>query len=173
MANGNSKHKHRSRYIISLYYSTTLYFFQVMRNSWDYPRYNTSHNKRESCTFVNPYRIVFYQYLELLSKFLLRFFLFFQYQWRVVQKVLINISVKSYSLQWRHNGCHSVSNRQPHECSLNRLLRRRSKKISKLRVTDLCVWNSPVTGEFPAQTASNAENISIWWRHHVIRIHIF
>ena len=26
--------------------------------------------------------------------------------------------------------------------------------------------NSPVTGEFPAQRASNAENASIWWRHH-------
>ena len=25
---------------------------------------------------------------------------------------------------------------------------------------------SPVTGEFPAQMASNAENVSIWWRHH-------
>ena len=24
-----------------------------------------------------------------------------------------------------------------------------------------------VTGEFPAQKASNAENISIWWRHHI------
>ena len=24
-----------------------------------------------------------------------------------------------------------------------------------------------VTGEFPAQMASNAENVSIWWRHHV------
>ena len=29
------------------------------------------------------------------------------------------------------------------------------------------VWgNSPGTGEFPAQMASNAENVSIWWRHH-------
>ena len=37
---------------------------------------------------------------------------------------------------------------------------------SKLRVTGLCVGNSPVTGEFPAQMATNAENISIWWRHH-------
>ena len=26
---------------------------------------------------------------------------------------------------------------------------------------------SPVTGEFPAKMASNAENVSIWWRHHV------
>ena len=43
---------------------------------------------------------------------------------------------------------------------------RRSQKTSKLRVTDLCVGNSPVTGEFSAQRASNAENASIWWRHH-------
>ena len=41
-----------------------------------------------------------------------------------------------------------------------------SKKISKLPVTGLCVGNSPVTDEFPAQSASNAENASIWWRHH-------
>ena len=26
--------------------------------------------------------------------------------------------------------------------------------------------NSPVTGEFPTQRASDAENASIWWRHH-------
>ena len=34
------------------------------------------------------------------------------------------------------------------------------------RVTGLCEGNLPVTGEFPAQKASNAENVSIWWRHH-------
>ena len=28
------------------------------------------------------------------------------------------------------------------------------------------VGNSPEAGEFPAQMASNAENVSIWWRHH-------
>ena len=52
---------------------------------------------------------------------------------------------------------------------LNRLFRRRSKKISKLRVTGLCEGNSLVTGEFPAQRASDAENGSIQWRHHVQR----
>ena len=41
-------------------------------------------------------------------------------------------------------------------CLLNGLFRRRSKKTSKLRVTGLCAGNSPGTGEFPAQTASNA-----------------
>ena len=41
-----------------------------------------------------------------------------------------------------------------------------AKKTSKLRVTGLCAGNSPGTGEFPAQMASYAENVSIWWRHH-------
>ena len=45
------------------------------------------------------------------------------------------------SLLWHHNGI---------------------KKTSKLRVTGLCAGNSPVTGEFPAQMASNTENVSIW-----------
>ena len=35
-------------------------------------------------------------------------------------------------------------------------------------VTGLCAGNLPVTGEFPAQMASNAENVSIEWRHHVM-----
>ena len=73
------------------------------------------------------------------------------------------------SLHWRHNGHDSVSNHQPDDCLLNCLFRRTSKIISKLRVTGLCVGNSPETGEFPAQMASNAENVPIWWRHHVYR----
>ena len=56
---------------------------------------------------------------------------------------------------------------QPDKSLLNRPCRRRSKKTSKLCVTGLCARNSQVTGEFPAQMASNAENVSIWWRHHV------
>ena len=69
-------------------------------------------------------------------------------------------------LRWRHNGRDSVSNHQPHCCSLNRVFIRRSKKTSKLRVTGLYAGNSPGPGEFPVQMASNAENVSIWWRHH-------
>ena len=42
------------------------------------------------------------------------------------------------------------------------------KENNKLRVTGLCEGNAPVTGEFPAQRASNAENVSIGWRHHAI-----
>ena len=75
------------------------------------------------------------------------------------------------TLQWRHNGHDSVSNHQPHDCFLNRLFRRRSKKTSKLRVTGHCAGNSPGTDEFPAKMASNAENVSIWWRHHEREVH--
>ena len=35
------------------------------------------------------------------------------------------------------------------------------KKTSKLRVIGLCAGISPVNGEFPAQKASNTENVSI------------
>ena len=50
---------------------------------------------------------------------------------------------RGVSLQWRHKDHDSVSNHQPHGSLLNRLFRRRSKKTSKLRVTGLCVGNSP------------------------------
>ena len=76
-----------------------------------------------------------------------------------------------FALRWRHNDHAGVSNHQPHGCLLNRLFRRNSKKTSKLRVTGLCAGNSPGTGEFPAQMASYAENVSIWWRHHGLSIH--
>ena len=72
------------------------------------------------------------------------------------------------SLQWRHSERDGVSNHQPQDCLLNCLFSRRSKKTSTFRVTGLCEGNSPVTGEFPAQRTSNAGNVSIWWRHHVV-----
>ena len=72
------------------------------------------------------------------------------------------------SLQWRHNERDGVSNHRHLDCLFNCVFRRRSKKTSKLRVT------GPLWGEFtgdwwiPVQGASNAENVSIWWRHHVV-----
>ena len=83
---------------------------------------------------------------------------------------LMHTVCASMSLQWRHNERDGVSNHQPHDCLLNRLFRHRSQKTSKLRVTGFCEGNSPVTGEFPAQRASNAEKVSIWWRHHVLAV---
>ena len=85
--------------------------------------------------------------------------------------VLFSLSLKwaKASLQWRHNGRDGISHHQLHDCLLNGLFRRISKKTSKLRVTGLCAGNSPVTGEFPAQKFSYAENASSWWRHHELR----
>ena len=70
------------------------------------------------------------------------------------------------TLQWRHNECDGMSNHKSPDCLLERLFRCKSKKTSKLPVTGLCEGYSPVTGEFSAQRASNAEKFSIWWRHH-------
>ena len=63
------------------------------------------------------------------------------YYWSCVSKA--NFIIKKYRCvfgmsaekQWRHNERDGVSNYQPHHCLLNRLIRRRSKKTSKLRLT--------------------------------------
>ena len=82
------------------------------------------------------------------------------------------------SLQWHHNERDSVSNQQPHDCLLNGLFRRRSKKASKPGVTGLCVGNSPVTGESPHKGTVTRKmfpfddvimfksqwNINLWYR---------
>ena len=83
---------------------------------------------------------------------------FSQCQWRNTEEYgrVGHTNPQNNSLLWRHNGQDSVSNHQPRHCLLSRLFGHRSnKKKSKLRVTGLCA------GEFPAQMASNAENISI------------
>ena len=72
------------------------------------------------------------------------------------------MSPSKLALQWRHNEGDGVSNHQPYDC----LFKAQIEETSKLRATGLCVGNYPVTDEFPAQRASNAENDSIWWRHH-------
>ena len=70
-----------------------------------------------------------------------------------------------FALLWRHNGRDGVSNHQPHDCLLSILFRHRSENVKAPRHWPLC---GELTGErwIPAQMASNAENVSIWWRHH-------
>ena len=60
--------------------------------------------------------------------------------------VFDTVPKKAFTLQWHHNWRDSVSNHQPHDCLLNRLFRRRSKKTSKPGVTGLCAGNSSGTG---------------------------
>ena len=71
-------------------------------------------------------------------------------------------------LQWRYNEGDGVSSHRCLGYLLNRLFRRGSKKGLNFRH---CEKNPPVTGGFPSQRASNAENVSILWRHHVNHIY--
>ena len=68
-----------------------------------------------------------------------------------------------WSLQWRHNERHGVSNHRHLACFFHLLFRQPSKKTSKLRVIGLCEGNPAVT--------SNAKNVSICWPHHVNYCH--
>ena len=73
-------------------------------------------------------------------------------------------STMTLILQWRHNDHFGVLNHRLLDCLLNRLFRRRSRKTSKF--LDAGLWGvPPVTGGFPLQRASYAENVFIWWRH--------
>ena len=122
-----------------------------------------------SLLFYNAKNNAYWSMLNLwfVMNYILRIILWCSFQNRCWHQSPHGGASVTYSLRWRHNGHDSVPNHQPHDCLLNCLFRRRSKKASKLRVTGLCAGNSPETGEFPAQMASYAEHVSIWWRHHV------
>ena len=74
--------------------------------------------------------------------------------------------VPAITSQWRHNEGGGISTHQPHDCLLNRLFRRRSKKhrssASLAFVWGIQRWpvNSPQKGPV------TRKNVSIWWRHH-------
>ena len=74
------------------------------------------------------------------------------------------------TLQWSHNerdGVLSLAFRwfaQPFDQA-------QIKENIKVRRHRLWWGNSPVTGEFPAQRASDADNVSISWRHHSLQIY--
>ena len=78
-------------------------------------------------------------------------------------------------LQWRHNGLGSVSNHQPHDCLLNRLFRRRSKKTTKIRVTGLCAGNSPIPVNSPHKGPVTRkmfpfDDVIMWWNQDAVAI---
>ena len=74
-----------------------------------------------------------------------------------------NIGVTSQLALWR---LQSPASR----LMLHRLFRCTPKKTPRLCVTGLCEGKPPVNGGFPSQSASYAENVSIWWRHHVLAL---
>ena len=74
----------------------------------------------------------------------------------------LSVGFFSDALQWRHNDHDGVSNRQPRGCLTVYSDADKRKHQSSASLAG--------TGEFPAQRASYAENVSIWWRHHELQI---
>ena len=88
--------------------------------------------------------------------------------------------MRTLSLQRRHNGRNGISNHWCVHCLLSCLFRRRSKKISKLRVTGLCEGNSQVTGKNSSHKGPETQKMfpkiddvimSAWWQHWQIASH--
>ena len=69
--------------------------------------------------------------------------------------------------QWRHNERDGVSIYRRLGCLIKRLFRRRWNETSLLRIIGLSFGYIPAIGEFPAQRASNVENVSISRGHHM------
>ena len=69
---------------------------------------------------------------------------------------------KAATLQWRHNERDSVSNHQPHQCLL--IVYSSADHRKHQSSASLAFVRGPVNS--PHKFASNAENVSIWWRHH-------
>ena len=75
-------------------------------------------------------------------------------------------AVITFCTERHYNKWDGVSNHRRLDGLLNRWFNSRSRKTSKLRITGLCEGNPPVSDGFPSQRVSNAENVSIRWRHH-------
>ena len=82
-----------------------------------------------------------------------------------------NIHVQHTPLPWHHNERDGVWNHQPHDVYSGVYSGTDQRNIKASRH-----W--PLWGEFtcdrgsPRTRASNAENVSIWWRHHAIKYHM-
>ena len=68
-----------------------------------------------------------------------------------------------YFLNLSRELCSAFASKQ---CYLQNQLNKHDGDITTPFLQADCPVNRPGTGEFPAQMASNAENVSIWWRHH-------
>ena len=73
-----------------------------------------------------------------------------------ITKLITQRMGRSYSYILLITNAKFCMNCKAYDCLLNRLFRRGSTKTPKLRVIGLC--------------EENAENVSIWWRHHVLYI---
>ena len=71
--------------------------------------------------------------------------------------------MESNALHWRHNECPGASNHRHFHCLFNHLFRRAHQVKHQS-----CALLAFMRGIHRWQRASNAENVSIWWRHHLL-----
>ena len=71
------------------------------------------------------------------------------------------------TLQWRHNEREGVPNHCVWIVCSTVCSGAYQRKYQSSASLSLCEWNPAVTGGFPTQRASNAENVFIRWRRHV------
>ena len=94
--------------------------------------------------------------------------------WWPVVKIDIHSVLKKNPWKWRVVtmtafvvSCVVSDDSSRYSVTAKTLFKCRSKKTPEPRATGLCEGNSSVTGEFLSRRTSNAENVSIGWRHHV------
>ena len=103
-----------------------------------------------------------------LSELMFTYNQFNLYLWIWLESKYTNFHPREWiwTLLWHHNELAGVSNHQPRDCLFNVYSRAdQTKNIKAPRHWPFC-GEFTGTGEFPAQRASNAANVSIWWRHH-------
>ena len=101
------------------------------------------------------------------------------YTGKLIQHQIIAYKIKRGALYFsgdekalgrRHYERNGVSNHRRLDGLLNRLLRRKSEKTSKIHVTVFCEGTLPVTGDFFSQRDSNPENFHLMtssWKLHI------
>ena len=67
---------------------------------------------------------------------------------------------------------HAISDHKPPKCLFDSLCRLTSKKHHRSTLLALCEGNPSATSGFPSQCMSNAESVSILWRHYVVQMYL-
>ena len=83
----------------------------------------------------------------------------------IVSRLMGHLHGCTSTLQWRYNEQWRLKS-PTYRLFAQPFVQAHIEQNIILRVTGLCERNPLVTGGFPSQRASNAEKVSIWWRHH-------
>ena len=107
------------------------------------PSLNSSYDK-VSITVKSIWMLIFVTFFSHIIQFCRKFQFPLMIYFPLVENVRrmwlqnLHMSLWLVLLQWHHNGCNGGPNHRCLDCWFSHLFRRKSKKTSKLRITDLC-----------------------------------